>query len=254
MIKPSPLVSVIIPVYNGEKFLAEAINNVIAQNYQPLEIIVVDDGSTDKTAQIATEFREVIHYIYQENQGPATARNTGIKLAQGEIIAFLDVDDLWSENKLQIQVNYLVNNPNIALVQGLIQQRKITGFTEENKPIFVKVHEPYNYINIGSAIYRKSVFEQIGLFDERMKYGEDVDWFFRAWENNIAKVVLEEVTLFYHQHNHNMTKDKKIVELGLLRVFKRHLDRNRKEGKIPEKLALNKPTIVEYIGTPPQNN
>jgi GT2 family glycosyltransferase len=250
----NPLVSVIIPVYNGEKFLAQAINNVIAQNYHPLEIIVVDDGSTDETAQIAAQFKEVIQYIYQENNGPATARNRGIKLAKGEVIAFLDVDDLWSENKLKIQVNYLINHPDIALVQGLIQQRKITGFTEENKPIFVNVHEPYNYINIGSAIYRKSVFDHIGLFDERMKFCEDVDWFFRAWENNISKFVLKEVTLFYQKHNHNMTKDKKIVELGLLRVFKRHLDRNRQEGKIPEELALNKPTIVEYMGISPPNN
>ena len=104
-----PLVSVIIPVYNGERYLEAALKSVIEQDYCPIEIIVVDDGSTDKSAEIAKYFKE-IQYIFQSNKGPgpANARNTGIRAVKGEYIAFLDADDIWMPNKLSIQMNYLM--------------------------------------------------------------------------------------------------------------------------------------------------
>jgi len=95
MMKNSPLLSVIIPAYNHELYLAEAIESVRAQKYQPLEIIVVDDGSTDNTKHVAASFRNV-QYVYQHNQGPASARNTGLELAHGELISFLDSEECWS--------------------------------------------------------------------------------------------------------------------------------------------------------------
>ncbi|MBD3561475.1 glycosyltransferase family 2 protein, partial [Planktothrix sp. FACHB-1355] len=120
----SLFVSAIIPVYNGEKYLAEAIKNVKNQDYQPLEIIVIDDGSTDRTPEVAAAFKDSIRYVSQPNSGPAAARNHGIRIANGDVIAFLDVDDLWSDDKLKLQANYLANNPSVGIVQGLIQQMK----------------------------------------------------------------------------------------------------------------------------------
>jgi glycosyltransferase involved in cell wall biosynthesis len=111
MVENTQLVSVIIPLYNGASFLGGAIENVLAQNYQPLEIIVVDDGSTDASTEIAAAYPNGVRYVYQTNAGPAAARNRGIKLAQGPLIAFLDVDDLWSEHKLARQTAYLRANP-----------------------------------------------------------------------------------------------------------------------------------------------
>src|SRR3982074_3555445 len=101
----TPLVSVIVPVYNGERFLAETLQSIINQQYRPLELIVIDDGSTDQTARIATSVSEV-RYFYQRNQGVANARNAGLAAARGELIAFLDADDLWQPNKLSLQVEY----------------------------------------------------------------------------------------------------------------------------------------------------
>ena len=98
------LLSVIMPVYNGAEFLAEAVASIVAQAYQPLEIIVVDDGSTDETATIVQSLGGEIRYLYQFNQGPAAARNAGLALAQGDLIAFLDVDDLWPADKLAQQM------------------------------------------------------------------------------------------------------------------------------------------------------
>ncbi|MBD2691964.1 glycosyltransferase family 2 protein [Anabaena catenula] len=246
------LVSVIIPVYNGEKYLAEAIENVKNQHYQPLEIIVIDDGSTDKTAEIAAELKDNIRYIYQKNSGPASARNRGIKIAKGDVIAFLDVDDIWSEDKLDVQANYLASNTSIEIVQGLIQQMKLSALTAGNQHIFEPLYKPYHYINLGSAIYRKSVFDKIGLFDETLKYAEDLDWFIRAWENGITKVALDQVSLFYRKHKDNMTDGKNLVQLGFVRIFKRHLDRARNKDNSQIDVLANVP-IHEYLGIPPDN-
>ncbi|MFM6154955.1 MAG: glycosyltransferase, partial [Sphaerospermopsis kisseleviana] len=224
-------VSVIIPVYNGQKYLAEAIENVKQQNYQPLEIIVIDDGSTDATAEIAAKYQDTIRYLYQENSGPAAARNLGINMAKGEVITFLDVDDIWLEDKLKVQVDYFANNPSVEIVQGLIQQIERFEDPENHDSIFQTLSNPYQFINLGSAIYRKSVFDKIGLIDETLNYAEDYDWFLRAWENNISKVVLDLVMLFYRKHDNSMTKGKQLVELGFVRIYKKHLDRCREKGK-----------------------
>lgn len=244
-------ISVIIPVYNGEKYLAEAIENVKKQDYQPLEIIVIDDGSTDKTAEIAAKFKDSIRYIYQENSGPSAARNRGIRTAKGDVIAFLDVDDLWSDDKLKLQTSYLTEHPSVEIVQGLIQQIQRFEDHENHRSIFKTVSNPYQFVNLGSALYRKSVFDKIGLFDETLRYGEDMDLFFKFWENNISKVVLDRVTLFYIKHNDNMTQGKKLVELGFVRIFKKHLDRCRQKGNFTRTAEL--PRINQYIGEAPPN-
>ena len=247
-----PLLSVIIPIYNGEKFLAEAIHTVQQQNYQPLELIVVDDGSTDRTAQIATQFEPEVRYVYQPNQGPAAARNCGIKLAQGEFLAFLDVDDLWAERILGDFITYLVANPDVEIVQGLIQRQQLKiDELHRDQSAFENVFAPYQFISLGSAIYRKSVFDKVGLFDESLWDNEDTDWFLRAWEHSVSKVVLPQVMLFYRKHDRNITlKQKKLVQFGLVKIYKRHLDRMRDRDKgIPHSTpSISLPT---YLGQSP---
>lgn len=222
------LVSVIIPVYNCARYLPQAIESVLDQTYQPLEIIVVDDGSTDKTAQIATRFSEKIRYIYQENSGPSTARNTGIRSAKGEIITFLDADDLWSKNKLQLQLTYLAKNPSSEVIIGRTQFMQLILGDERHK--FAEIGETRIFLNLGSAIFRKSAFDQVGLFDETLRYSEDVDWFNRARESAISILMHQEVVLFYRQHEQNMTRNKVANELNVLKVLKRSLERRRSKN------------------------
>lgn len=246
-----PLISVIIPVHNGERFLAEAIQNIQQQNYQPLEIIVVDDGSTDRTAEIAAHFQAQTRYVYQSNQGPASARNRGLKLAQGELIAFHDVDDLWTEHILADFISYLVANPDIEIVQGLIQCRQIEISEEyKNQFIYRDVSSPYQFINLGSAIFRKSVFDKVGLLDETLWFNEDTDLFLRAWEQNITKVVLPKVMLLYRKHNCNMTlgRNADLIRLSLTKLYWRHFVRLRSwETKgIPYSPALV--NLSDYLG------
>ena len=125
-----PMVTVIIPVYNGEEYLAEDIESVLGQTYHPLEIIVVDDGSTDDTATVASRFKELVRYIYQPNSGPAAARNRGLKMARGEVIGFVDADDLWVENKLDLQLGLLADNPSVQIVIGFAHTVEIVGFVD----------------------------------------------------------------------------------------------------------------------------
>ena len=222
-----PLISVIIPAYNAEAFISEAIQSILQQSYEPLEIIVVDDGSTDETAQIATKFHN-IRYFYQENSGPATARNTGLKIAKGEIITFLDADDLWSQNKLQLQQAYLAENLSVEVVIGHTQFMQLTLVNHQHK--FAEIAEPRIFLNLGSALFRKSVFDKVGLFDRNLRYSEDVDWFNLARESSISILTHQEVVLFYRQHQHNMTRNKVANDLNVLKVLKKSLDRRRRQN------------------------
>lgn len=251
MRRSDSLVSVIIPVYNGERFLAGAVHNVLKQNYDPLEIIIIDDGSTDRTALIASTFKHCVHYYYQPNSGPAAARNLGIKEAQGDVIAFLDVDDLWPINKLKRQTSYLGANPSVEIVQGLIKNMALETSAPTGELIFEETSEPYKFINLGSAIYRRSAFEKVGLLDETLHDNEDLDWFLRAWENNVTKVVLDHVALFYRKHDCNMSRQEKRGDLQLVRLFKKHLDRCRTQCLLSETSHLERPSISDYIGSTP---
>jgi uncharacterized protein (DUF1919 family) len=246
------LVSVIIPVYNGVNFLTQAVNHVLEQNYRPLEIIVIDDGSTDNTAAIAAQLKDKIRYFHQKNSGPASARNFGIQQAEGNVIAFLDVDDLWSVNKLELQVSFLANHPETDIVQGMIVKQVIeTNQLNINDYSILETSLPYHYINLGSAIYRKSVFWEVGLFDETMRFSEDVDWFVRAWEQRIQKSVIDDITLYYRIHEDNMTKGKDLIESGFIRVHKKHLDRLRQSNRDLKPFPEGFPSLINYLGKTP---
>jgi glycosyltransferase involved in cell wall biosynthesis len=246
-------VSVIIPVYNGERFLAEAIESVRAQRYEPLEIIVVDDGSTDGTAEVVGRVREQVRFISQANRGPAAARNRGIEISSGDAIAFLDVDDLWAERTLRRHAGYLSANPSVDIVQGLIQQVRLDPSRENvADPTAPDCSEPYAFISLASAMYRRSVFETVGLLNESLRHNEDTDWFIRAWEKNVSKVVLDHVALLYRKHEGNRDHRKDLVHFGMLHVLKRHLDRWRVHGGLSQARLAELPQVCGYLGGPPK--
>lgn len=220
-----PLISVIIPVYNGAVFLAEAVGNVLAQGYPALEIIVVDDGSTDAIAHAVARLPVDVRFFRQPNAGAAAARNRGIKDASGEFIAFLDVDDLWPEGNLGLLADWFVRNPALDVVHGYAQvmvDNEATGvYDYAGNP-----RESFPYY-IGAGLYQRSAFARIGLFDTDLRYAEDTDWFNRAAEQRLAVERLDLVTLHVRRHGANMTVGKSLIELNALRVFKKVLDRRR---------------------------
>jgi glycosyltransferase involved in cell wall biosynthesis len=224
----------VIPVFNGERFLREAVQSVLDQKYSPVEIIIVDDGSTDGTETVARGFRETVRYLKQTNKGPAAARNRGIEHAQGSLLAFADADDLWPPDKLGLQLPYLIEDPAIEIVMGRIQQVFVAQ--DQGEPF----GEPAFSVNLGSAVIRKSVFERVGLFDETMRYSEDVDWFMRAREGGAAIKTIDAVVLLYRQHDQNMTRGKSTSELNVLKALKRSLDRRRERSGVAAALPTFK--------------
>ena len=235
------LISVIIPVYNGKQFLSEAINSILQQNYNPLEIIVVDDGSTDGTVRLQNSFGEQVRYVYQDNKGPAAARNTGLVVANGEFIAFLDSDDVWPPNKLNTQINYLLQNLNLEVIIGYTTSFD-SEITNANKILLEK--DSVISVQLGSALFRKSAFEKVGTFDEELKFSEDHDWFLRAREKEIEMLVLEDITLYHRRHYNNMTEGANQDTYQLTAILKKSLDRRRlqNDGK-----ANSLPKLSDYI-------
>ncbi len=232
----SPLVSVVLPVYNGERLLAEAIGSVLQQAYQPLEIIIVDDGSTDTTAQVAAGFADRIHYYYQPNSGPAAARNLGIQLAKGEFIAFIDADDLWPEDKLSMQMRCFEAFPTVEIVQGLINRIKLQNQTQ-HRLVGVDIDFPFIYTNLGSMVMHRSVFEKVGYFDAGLKFHEDSDFWLRARELGINILVQRRLALIYRIHEHNLTTGKDMISTGFLNIIRRSILRRRKSSGIVKELG-----------------
>ncbi len=221
----TPLVSVIVPVFNGERFIREAVDAILAQNYPAIEIIVINDGSTDNTKDIIKQLPAEIRCLSQENLGPAATRNRGINEAMGKYIAFLDVDDLWPKNNLNKLVEELLRNKDIDIVHGYAQLAHYNDVTHEYE-YRGNPAESFPYY-IGAALYRRSVFTEVGLFDPTLLYGEDTDWFTRAQELKANIKRLKDVTLIVRRHGKNMTTARNMLELNHLRVFKKRLDRMR---------------------------
>ncbi|HRZ43233.1 MAG TPA: glycosyltransferase [Bacteroidales bacterium] len=227
-----PLISIIIPVFNGERFIEEAVNCIRSQQYPSLEIIFVDDGSTDQSAAIITSLKTDYRYFRQENQGPTAARNRGIREATGDYIAFLDVDDLWPDNNLHHLMDELLADASLLAVHGYAQLTEKDSATGKYEYLGNPGESFPGYL--GAGLYSKTIFSVVGMFDPLFAYtGEDADWFKRASEMRAPIRKLEEVTLFVRRHGENITGGRSLVELNTLKVFKRSLDRVR--NPYPEK-------------------
>jgi glycosyltransferase involved in cell wall biosynthesis len=220
-----PRLSVIIPVFNGEAYLADAIGSVRSQAHPDLEIIVVDDGSTDGTARISRGLGD-IRWLFQDNRGPAAARNRGLEAAGADIVAFLDADDLWSPVKLRVQVPRLLDDPRLDSVSGHVQCVKPDGPPGIGGR-FVSVGAPRLLPLFGSMVARRRAFERVGQLDESLRLGEDVDWFMRAREYGLRTAVVAEVVLYYRLHGGNTTYGRMPREVGYARAVKKVLDRRR---------------------------
>jgi glycosyltransferase involved in cell wall biosynthesis len=204
MIKDHPLVSVIIPTYNYEKYIAAALDSVFAQTYRPIEVIVVDDGSTDKSAEIISTYPEV-RYFYQSNQGPAIARNVAISNANGEFIAFLDADDQWQPDKLSIQIAYMIDNPDIDMTTT-----KVLSFLESGTQVpswFKPERELGETVGLvpSTWVVRKPVFKQVGDFHPDYCASEDTEWLARAKDAQINLVMLPQTLTIRRLHGSNLT-------------------------------------------------
>lgn len=231
----NPLVSVIIPAYNAEQYIAEALESVVAQTYHHYEIIVVDDGSTDDTRGVLQPYIDqgVISYCYCSNSGPATARNAGIQMARGDLVGFLDADDTWLPSKLEVQVAYLQDHQDVAFVSADMSQVRDRVVVADS--CFMQNGYEYiasgliyenllreNFIFTPMVLVRKSVLALVGFFDEELRISEDRDlWLRIARDHHVA--ILDRVLGGRRLHGSNTTGNRELYAWHQIRMFEKQL-------------------------------
>ena len=224
-----PLVSVILPVFNAGKYLAAAIESIQAQNYRPLEIIVVDDGSTDDSADVARSFGATVRYYSQANAGAATARNRGVEMSQGAYLSFLDADDLWVADKLSRQMAILANDPALNMAFGHVQQFYSPELDEETRKKTDLPKDPMPGYHVGTMLLSREDFLRVGPFEPSLKMGEFIDWHAKAKEKNLKGFMMPEVVMKRRIHTNNMTVRERENQMDYVRILKAALDRKRKQ-------------------------
>jgi len=222
-------VSCIIPVWNGEAYLAAAIESVLGQSQPPLELIVVDDGSTDDTPDVIRSFAGRVGTVRQENAGHGAARNAGLQVAQGDFVAFLDADDLWHPGKLERQLAAFAEHPGLGLCFSWLR-----NFSGEPPAWDTETGDTVvpGYSSV-TALVRRSVFDEVGMFDASLRHGGDRDLFMRAAEHGLDKLLLSDVLVLRRLHDTNRSRqlsDHSRAEY--LRILKASLDRRRRAGHV----------------------
>lgn len=224
-----PLVSVVIPVRDGEAFITAAIDSVCGQSLDDLEVIVVDDGSTDGSFTIAAGHPdERTRAVRQPATGAAAARNHGARLARGEWLAFLDADDLWVPNKLRLQMDALQQTSTATMVFGHVQEFLSPEFADTGaQQAIPRLLPGYSVVTL---LLRRRAFSATGGFDERLMTGEFVDWYDRARASGLEPLLLPDVLTLRRIHAANLHRRRRADSQGYPAVLKAMLDRRRRLG------------------------
>lgn len=225
-----PLVSTVIAVYNSEAYLADAITSVINQTYRNIEIIIVDDGSTDNSKDVALRFAPPVRYHYQANSGIAAAWNQGIEMATGDFFAFLDADDLWTNDKIEQQMEVISETDNVDIIFGHVKQFYSPELTAEQRR---KIWCPDNMMPGVSAIttlVRRQSFFRVGWFNTQWRKGIFNDWYLRAGECGLVSHMLPQMVAQrrLHETNHGTVNRDKSIDY--VRMFRASLSRRRTQS------------------------
>jgi glycosyltransferase involved in cell wall biosynthesis len=224
-----PLVSVVVPVYQGERFLEEALWSALSQSRVRVELIVVDDGSTDAGAAIAEPL--ATPHLNQPNGGVSAARHAGIEAARGDMIALLDQDDVFEPSKLALQADMLQADPELDFVIGRLRMRLEPGSSPPAwwNPAWDPDGE--TAIQLGTTLIRRRAFDTVGGFDERYAIAGDTDWIARAKDAPLRWRMHDDVVLTYRVHGDNNMNDQERMRAELLQVMHASVKRQRAVAK-----------------------
>lgn len=225
---PGPLISVIIPAYNNGHYLREAIDSVLTQDYPDVELIVIDDGSTDDTADVLATYAGRLASRFQRNAGMASARNAGYRLSSGSFIAFLDSDDYYTPGRLSLQMAAFEQDPALDCVQGHLEQ----FVSPELPPEFAQGIRGDTAAVLAApmastTLIRRAAFERVGPWDERLNVGIEMDWYARLRESGMSYRMLEQVLLRRRIHRTNTNLRCAGEQSERIAVLKTILDRRR---------------------------
>jgi glycosyltransferase involved in cell wall biosynthesis len=237
------LVTALIPTYNYGRFVTQAVESALAQTYRHIEIIVVDDGSSDDTRERLAPYSERIRYIYQDNQSVAAARNTGIQAARGNLIAFLDADDLWHPHKLELQMRYLADHPSVRLlaVDRLADGAQHWPCLQDltllpARPITVEELVLRPHFAPSGVLVRKECFDTVGFFDSSLRNAEDYDMWIRI-ACRFPVVKLDVPLWWYRVHGANKSHVPARQEAAALRILEKNFAQN---GPLSKRFSLKR--------------
>jgi glycosyltransferase involved in cell wall biosynthesis len=232
------------PVFNGEGFLGGAIESVLGQTRPASELIVVDDGSTDDSAGVAARFSEV-KLIRTENRGPAAARNTGVAESTGELITFLDADDLMKADRLERQAAALEEDPSASFALG---RGEVVTEPGVEPPRWLK-EEQQAYMQM-SLFAARAVFELVGPFDEDLRLGDDTDWLLRAFEAGLRPALVPDPVIVRRYHGRNISTDPRAMREAQFKLLRRRMARRRATGArepvVSETVILGLPDVSPH--------
>jgi glycosyltransferase involved in cell wall biosynthesis len=230
-----PQISVMIGVYNGAPYIGEAIESVLSQDYRPLELIVVDDGSDDGSGDVARRYPEV-RCVRQERGGNGAARNRAVELAESDYFAFLDADDRFAPGKLTRQMEELDADPGLDMVFGHVLEFVSPELGEEQRrAIRPPTPEPRPWTAPNLMLIRRQSFERVGGFSTSLRVGVTVDWFARASEAGLRSLILPEVVLERRLHTQNNGLRERDARAQYLHVIKAAMDRRRAAAEPEER-------------------
>jgi glycosyltransferase involved in cell wall biosynthesis len=226
--KSHPLISTIMPVYDADRYLADAIESVLTQTYRPIELIVVlDPRSTDSSAEIAESFAPPVRCHYQSSVGLGAARNEGVAVAQGGLLAFLDADDLWVPEKLSLQMAALRAHPELDVVFGHVRQFLSPELDRVAMASWAPSGEPVPGYSTGCMLVRREALLRVGPFATAWRMGVFLDWYARARQEGLKCLMLSQVLMERRIHADNMGTRERHRRADYVHALKRALDRRR---------------------------
>ena len=231
-----PLISCVVPVFNGERYLGEALESILKQSYRPVEIIVADDGSTDGTSTVIVKYGERVLYLKQPNAVSAAARNLGLTAAQGEFVAFLDADDLWHPEKLERQMARFQARPELDYCLAHVQNFWVPELIEEEKRFRDhRISKALPGYSTCTLLARRALFARVGQFNTAVKHADDTDWFLRVSEHRATMEMLADVLLYRRLHQTNISRLRAAHSRDqYLHILKSALDRRRRQNPASE--------------------
>jgi glycosyltransferase involved in cell wall biosynthesis len=227
-----PLIGCVIPAYNGERYLGEALNSLLAQTYPSLDIVVVDDGSTDGTAEIARSFGHLVRLVRQPNAGPAAAINRGFEEVRGEFIAVLAADDLCPADRFERQLERFRRRPELDISLGHLANFWVKELAEEEGRFTGhRLSKPIPGHTVATMLARRSALEAVGYLDPGQRHAFSTEWFLRVQQHGLVVEMLDDILLHRRMHPENRSR----LHAGRSRseyldLLKRSLDQQRQRG------------------------
>ena len=221
-------ISCIVPVHNGDRYLKRTLESIYSQTVQPIEVVIVDDGSTIDFDLSEYGLKNNLVVLRQDNQGPAAARNYGIQSATGEFVAFLDQDDYWHPQKLERQLKRFQSKPDLEVCCTHVKLVWEAEIKKEQS--FYEEHPRANIVpgyTTPTMLAKRAVFDKVGYLNANLTFADAVEWFLRAREVNVSIDLMQDVLLFHRMHEGNLTRQRKASRDEFLSILKQHIHRQR---------------------------